>query len=222
MVINLFSIFEPTRAFNLSINWIRTLLIFIVIPIRYWHVRSRSTIALNYTLKIILSELLNDFRKKSLKRLFIFLSLFIFIVLNNLLGLFPYVFTRTGHIIITLRLGLPLWARLTIYGWARLTNSIFCHLVPIGTPINLSVFIVLIESIRSFIRPITLSIRLAANIIAGHLLLSLLSEVPSSHLAYFLPTRALINILLILEFAVAVIQSYVFVILISLYINEIN
>jgi len=92
----------------------------------------------------------------------------------------------------------------------------FKHLLPLGTPTMLSIFIVIIESIRRIIRPLTLSIRLIANLVAGHLLLSLLritiEHSVINYLYIFLP----LVILILLEFTVALIQGYVFIILISL------
>jgi F-type H+-transporting ATPase subunit a len=81
---------------------------------------------------------------------------------------------------------------------------------------------VFIETVRNVIRPLTLSVRLAANIIAGHLLLSLLRGISENSPYIFLPTFLIIIILLCLEYAVAIIQRYVFITLISLYLNEIN
>ncbi len=92
--------------------------------------------------------------------------------------------------------------------------------MPLGSPIILRFFIVIIETVRNLIRPITLSVRLAANIIRGHLLIHLLSSITIFRKILFLLTIPLIITLLILETAVAFIQAFVFAILISLYINE--
>lgn len=95
------------------------------------------------------------------------------------------------------------------------------HLVPLGTPSFLIPIMVIIETVRNVIRPITLSIRLAANIVAGHLLLTLLgSQGPSSSGLVIIILLISLILLLILEVAVACIQSYVFTILRSLYLNE--
>lgn len=95
------------------------------------------------------------------------------------------------------------------------------HLVPVGTPRFLIPIIVIIETIRNIIRPITLSIRLAANIVAGHLLLTLLgSQGPNLIIINLILLIVGIILLLLLEVAVACIQSYVFTILSSLYLNE--
>tara|TARA_Y100001956_G_C4109920_1_gene181896 strand:- start:133 stop:507 length:375 start_codon:yes stop_codon:yes gene_type:complete len=100
-------------------------------------------------------------------------------------------------------------------------NNLFCHLVPIGTPSFLIPIIVIIESVRNIIRPLTLSIRLAANIVAGHLLLTLLgSQAPNLNMISLSILFIRLYLLLILEVAVACIQSYVFTILNSLYLNE--
>jgi len=97
----------------------------------------------------------------------------------------------------------------------------FAHLVPIGTPVVLIPFIVLIERIRTLIRPLTLAIRLSANIIAGHLLLTLLgNQLAGLNIIGFIFST---EILLVgLEIAVSIIQGYVFVILISLYIRDVR
>ena len=100
-------------------------------------------------------------------------------------------------------------------------NSLLAHLVPLGTPSFLMPIIVIIETVRNIIRPITLSIRLAANMVAGHLLLTLLgSQGPNVSMTIMLILMIRLILLLILEVAVACIQSYVFTILSSLYLNE--
>ena len=95
------------------------------------------------------------------------------------------------------------------------------HLVPLGTPSFLIPIIVIIETVRNIIRPLTLSIRLAANIVAGHLLLTLLGS-QGANVSIIIMIILIIRLilLLILEVAVACIQSYVFTILSSLYLNE--
>merc|ERR1712062_754741 len=100
-------------------------------------------------------------------------------------------------------------------------NRLLAHLVPLGTPSFLMPIIVIIETVGNIIRPITLSIRLAANIVAGHLLLTLLgSQGPNVSMAILIILIVSLIFLLMLEVAVACIQSYVFTILSSLYLNE--
>lgn len=225
MIINLFSVFDPSsRIINLSLNWLRTFIGLLIIPIIYWLILSRF----NYIYYNIILTLHKEFKtllgpSRNKGRTLILISLFSFIIFNNFLGLFPYIFTRTSHLTITLSLALPIWLSFILYGWVNHTQHIFTHLVPQGTPTILIPFIVCIETIRNLIRPGTLAIRLTANIIAGHLLITLLGNTGPS-----LPT-IIINILLItqialliLESAVSIIQSYVFAVLRTLYSREIN
>jgi len=94
------------------------------------------------------------------------------------------------------------------------------HTIPIGTPLALINFIFIIEIVRNIIRPITLSVRLTANIVAGHLLMLLLSNFSLSSFNNIIISSIPMLILSLLEMAVSLIQAYVFVTLISLYINE--
>lgn len=225
MITNLFSVFDPSSSiFNLSINWIRTFLGLTLIPSAYWLIPSRWHIFWNSILLTLHKEfktLLGPSGHSG--STFIFVSLFSLILFNNFIGLFPYIFTRTSHLTLTLTLALPLWLCFILYGWINHTQHIFAHLVPQGTPAVLIPFIVCIETISNIIRPGTLAVRLAANIIAGHLLLTLLGNTGPS-LSYIIISFLLIGqiALLVLESAVAIIQSYVFAVLRTLYSSEVN
>lgn len=225
MITNLFSVFDPsTSIFNLSLNWLRTIIGLLLIPFIFWILPSRISIFWN----LILSTLHKEFKTLlspagKIGSSFIFVSLFTFILFNNFLGLFPYIFTSSSHLTLTLSLALPLWLSFIIYGWVNYTIHIFAHLVPQGTPPVLIPFIVCIETIRNIIRPGTLAVRLTANIIAGHLLLTLIGNTGNS-LSFLLINILIIGqiLLLVLESAVAVIQSYVFAVLSTLYSREVN
>jgi len=224
MITNLFSIFDPsTTLFNLSLNWLRTFIGIFIIPYSFWIIPSRINILWNSLITTLHKEFKNLLGIYSINGIsFIFISLFSLILFNNFLGLFPYIFTRTRHLTITLTLSLPLWLSFIIFGWLNHTQHIFVHLVPQGTPRILIPFIVCIESISNIIRPGTLAVRLTANIIAGHLLLTLLGNTGNS-LSFLIINFLLLSqiILLILESAVAIIQSYVFAILSTLYSREV-
>lgn len=222
MIINLFSIFDPsTRIFNFSLNWLRILLGIFIIPIYYWIIPNNFLLFYYKILNILFKEF-KPITKNNKSSLLIFISLFIFILIRNFIRLFPYIFTRTRHLVLNLTIALPIWISFIIIGWIEKTNHMFIHLVPQGTPIILIPFIVLIETIRNIIRPITLIIRLTANIIAGHLLITLLGNIGSNIFILIIPILLFIQILLLtLERAVAIIQSYVFSVLITLYYNEI-
>lgn len=152
----------------------------------------------------------------------IFISLFFYVVFNNFLGLFPYIFTRTSHITLTLALSLPLWTRFIVYGWFNNTQHIFAHLVPQGTPGVLIPFIVCIETISNIIRPGTLAVRLSANMIAGHLLMTLIGNTGPGLSSVMVGLLVLGQLcLLVLESAVSIIQGYVFSVLRTLYSREV-
>lgn len=223
MIINIFRIFDPTNRIKISLNWIRLILIFFFIPIKFWLIPSRYLIIFNLILSLIIKEF-KVLIHYSYSNLILFLRLFLLILINNFIGLYPYIFTVSSHIRICLSLSLPIWLGIIFYGWINFLNDIFTHLIPTGTPIFLIPFIVIIETIRLIIRPITLSIRLTANIIAGHLLLSLLGSSGTNinfiSLSFILLILSQI-ILIILEISVSLIQAYVFSILSSLYSREI-
>lgn len=224
MITNLFSIFDSNTNNWLEINWLSSILNILLLPIIYWFSNSR----LIFLFKIILMKIYLEIKiilkiKFNYLNSIFFISLFIFILINNFIGIFPYIFTSSSHIIFSLRFSLPLWFSLIVFLWIQNNNLAFAHIIPQGTPYILIPFIVLIETIRNLIRPITLSIRLTANIIAGHLLLTLLSETANSNLILITIFVILIQIiLLILEFRVSIIQSYVFTILRTLYSKETN
>lgn len=220
MIVSLFSVFDP-RTGSLTLNWLREWLFFLVFPLCWWVKKSVSrefVICVVGVLKKEFDLLLGLTWKVGLIPMVI--SLFVFIVVNNVFGLIPYVFTITAHFSVTLRLALPLWLGLILFGWINQTIHIFAHLVPLGTPLALLTFMVLIETIRSLMRPLTLSLRLGANIIAGHLLLTLLGNQAGLLRGGSLLVIGGQWVLLILEGAVAFIQAYVFVILMTLYFGE--
>nr|AML26394.1 ATP synthase F0 subunit 6 [Staphylinidae sp. BMNH 1274636] len=221
MMANLFSSFDPSTSFNMSLNWLSTFLGILFIPSMFWLIPSRWNlmwIKITHTLHNEFKILLEN---KSKGSTLIFISLFSFILFNNLLGLFPYIFTSSSHLILTLSLALPLWMAFMIYGWTNHTTHMLAHLVPQGTPPVLMPFMVCIETISNIIRPGTLAVRLAANMIAGHLLMTLLGNTGPSMSLILLNILIITQILLlILESAVAIIQSYVFSILSTLYSSE--
>jgi len=153
----------------------------------------------------------------------IFISLFFYILIINIRGLIPYVFTPSRHVSFSLALSLPLWTGYILRRFILQFNDRIAHLVPEGTPSMLIPLMVVIESVSLFIRPFTLSVRLRANIIAGHLLLSLLG---GQGYLLSIPTLVILiiglRLLILLECAVACIQSYVFTILSRLYTNDNN
>lgn len=224
MIINLFSVFDPSTSIINSINWFRRIWVYLFFPFIYWFIPSRW----NYFYLIILNFLTNEIKvllnsKLNIMNLIIYISLFFIVLLNNFIGLFPYVFTSSAHLVISLGISLTLWLSFILYGWIINLNNMFTHLVPQGTPGVLIPFIVLIETISNVIRPGTLAVRLSANIIAGHLLITLISSTGTNLrniILIFMLLRQ--RILIILELSVSIIQAYVISILRTLYRTESN
>nr|ALO77335.1 ATP synthase F0 subunit 6 [Chirotenon longimanus] len=220
MMMNLFSSFDPSSNLSLSLNWLSTIIGLYIIPYSFWLIPSRLSILWNKILIFLHNEM--KILISSQGSTLIFVSLFSLIMFNNFLGLFPYIFTSSSHLIMSLAMSLTLWLSFMIYGWFNKTISMFAHLVPTGTPPILMPFMVCIETISNIIRPGTLAIRLSANMIAGHLLLTLLGNSGTSLSILIINFLIIAQILLlVLESAVAIIQSYVFTVLSTLYSSEV-
>nr|YP_004940480.1 ATP synthase F0 subunit 6 [Cubaia aphrodite]AER54530.1 ATP synthase F0 subunit 6 [Cubaia aphrodite] len=155
---------------------------------------------------------------------FIF-SLFLFLAWLNVLGLFPYIFTPTVHIIVTFGLSLTIVISVTIMGILKFRSNYLSMLMPSGAPLVLAPLLVLIETVSYVARAISLGVRLAANLSAGHLLFAILAsfgfQMLMSDLYWlsFFPILIMIFITL-LEMAVALIQAYVFCLLTTIYLGD--
>nr|YP_010950142.1 ATP synthase F0 subunit 6 [Sebastolobus macrochir]WMI36059.1 ATP synthase F0 subunit 6 [Sebastolobus macrochir]BBC27418.1 ATPase subunit 6 [Sebastiscus marmoratus] len=151
-------------------------------------------------------------------------SLMIFLITLNMLGLLPYTFTPTTQLSLNLGLATPLWLATVIIGMRNQPTHALGHLLPEGTPGPLIPVLIVIETISLFIRPLALGVRLTANLTAGHLLIQLIATA-AFVLLPLMPTVAIITttvlvLLTLLEIAVAMIQAYVFVLLLTLYLQE--
>ncbi|MGB8313526.1 MAG: F0F1 ATP synthase subunit A [Aestuariivirga sp.] len=149
------------------------------------------------------------------------LTLFTFILFANVLGLIPYAFTVTSHIVITLALALVVFIGATIIGFIRNGFGYLKIFVPSGVPALLLPLVVLIEIVSYFIRPMSLSIRLFANMMAGHMMLKVMAGfvVMLGLMAGWLPLAAMVG-LMGLELLVAALQAYVFALLTCMYLND--
>jgi len=149
------------------------------------------------------------------------LTLFIFILLCNLLGLVPYSFTPTSHIIVTFAMAAVVFLGVTVIGFVRHGVHFLSFFVPQGVPFALLLLLVPIEIISYFVRPFSLSIRLFANMLAGHTMLKVFGGfvVMLGVLAGWAPLAFLVAFTG-LELLIAFLQAYVFAILTCLYLND--
>nr|QCY72913.1 ATPase subunit 6 [Hyporhamphus quoyi] len=151
-------------------------------------------------------------------------SLMLFLFMLNMCGLLPYTFTPTTQLSLNMALAVPLWLATVIIGMRNQPTHALGHLLPEGTPTPLIPVLIIIETISLFIRPLALGVRLTANLTAGHLLIQLIATA-AFVLLPLMPTVAILTTILLflltlLEVAVAMIQAYVFVLLLSLYLQE--
>jgi len=153
------------------------------------------------------------------------LFVFSFILIANLIGLLPYGFTITGHIIFTFQIAFSLFFGITLINIINNKLEFLNLFVPSGVPKPLIPFLIVIEVVSYLIRPFSLSVRLFANMLAGHTLLNILSAFifnvfKKYALISFLPLLFIVFII-VLEFCIAIVQAYIFSILTCIYLNDI-
>nr|YP_006665710.1 ATP synthase F0 subunit 6 [Craspedacusta sowerbii]AEO93241.1 ATP synthase F0 subunit 6 [Craspedacusta sowerbii]QXT43883.1 ATP synthase F0 subunit 6 [Craspedacusta sowerbii]QXT43898.1 ATP synthase F0 subunit 6 [Craspedacusta sowerbii]CUS58528.1 TPA: ATP synthase F0 subunit 6 [Craspedacusta sowerbii] len=152
-------------------------------------------------------------------------TLFLFIAWLNVLGLFPYIFTATVHIVVTFGLSFTIVICVTILGFINFRSRFLSMLMPSGAPLLLAPLLVLIETVSYVARAISLGVRLAANLSAGHLLFAILASfgfqmvVNQMYLLSLFPVLIMVFITM-LEMAVALIQAYVFCLLTTIYLGD--
>jgi F-type H+-transporting ATPase subunit a len=168
-----------------------------------------------------ISSLINDTIGKEGKKYFpLVFALFMFILFGNLFGMIPYSFTFTSHIIVTLALALGVFIFVTILGFVKHGVKFFGFFVIPGLPIYMLPLLIPIEVISYLSRPISLSVRLFANMLAGHTLLKVFAGFVSALGFFGILPLVFIIALTGLEILIAFLQAYVFAILTCLYIND--
>ena len=154
-------------------------------------------------------------------------TLFMFVLFSNLLGLIPYSYTTTSQIVVTFAMALTIFVGVTLIALVKHGFHFFSFFVPSGAPKALIPFLVIFEVISYFVRPVSLSVRLFANMLAGHTMLKVFAGLAVmiasaggvAAAGSVLPLIAIIG-LTGLEVLVAVLQAYVFTILTCMYLND--
>nr|AKA97989.1 ATPase subunit 6 [Veniliornis cassini]ATD83145.1 ATPase subunit 6 [Veniliornis cassini] len=192
-------------------------------PDSRWITNRMSTLQ-SWCIDLITKQLMTPLNKNGHKWALILTSLMILLLSINLLGLLPYTFTPTTQLSMNMALAFPLWLATLLTGLRNQPSASLGHLLPEGTPTPLIPALILIETTSLLIRPLALGVRLTANLTAGHLLIQLISTASTALLsimpAISVLTTITLLLLTILEVAVAMIQAYVFVLLLSLYLQE--
>lgn len=229
MIVDIFSSFDPatTSIFNFSplLFWIINFVTLAFLHPLFW-----SSPRQLFWLFSIPTDVINQQSTRTstsnLKGLTTLLvALYILITIINFIGVIPYVFRTSSHLIFTLSFGLPLWLRLIISSATFRPSTTLASLLPGGAPAWLNPFLILIETVSTLVRPITLSFRLAANISAGHIVLTLIGVYFVYALLSANFTSAVFLFLIqagytIFELGICLIQAYIFCLLLSLYTDD--
>lgn len=175
--------------------------------------------------RFISNMITDNIGKEGLPYLPYVMSLFLFILMGNFLGMIPYGFTFTSHIIVTFVLAVIVFISVTILGFIKHGTHFFRLFCPEGTPIYIMPLLVPVEIMSYFTRPVSLSVRLFANMMAGHAMLKIFAGfVIILAGTSFFPVAVLpfvVNLAVVgFEFLVAFLQAYVFTVLTCIYLND--
>nr|APD81503.1 ATP synthase F0 subunit 6 [Stenella attenuata]APD81516.1 ATP synthase F0 subunit 6 [Stenella attenuata]APD81529.1 ATP synthase F0 subunit 6 [Stenella attenuata] len=221
---NLFASFMIPIVLGIPITTLIIMLPTMLFPTPNRLINNRMVAIQQWLTKLTSKQLMITHSPKGQTWSLMLISLFLFIASTNLLGMLPHSFTPTTQLSMNLGMAIPLWAGTVFIGFRNKTKMSLAHLLPLGTPTFLIPMLVMIETISLFIQPLALAVRLTANITAGHLLLHLIGSATlalmSISLFTALITFIILTLLIILEFAVALIQAYVFTLLVSLYLQD--
>nr|YP_009034275.1 ATP synthase F0 subunit 6 [Leiolepis reevesii]AHZ61477.1 ATP synthase F0 subunit 6 [Leiolepis reevesii] len=225
MMTNLFDQFMTPKMFGMQLLPLTLLIAPMITFVKSDRLHNNRFVTLSHwAMKTITKHTMTPINKPGHNWAPILISLILLLLTMNVIGLLPYTFTPTTQLSMNMALALPLWLATVLIGLRTQTTSSLAHLLPIGTPTPLIPTLVLIETVSLIIRPLALGVRLTANLTAGHLLLHLISTA-TMNLTLLLPiisplSMTILMLLTILEVAVALIQAYVFTLLLSLYLQE--
>nr|AAX15684.1 ATP synthase F0 subunit 6 [Branchiostoma belcheri] len=225
MVVSLFSQFDSPWLFNVPLVLLALLVpwkLFIVGGVSW--VGTRSSLLMGQFVSTLMNQVMQPLNKKGFNWAVLFSSLMLMLMTLNVVGLFPYTFTPTTQLSMNLGLAVPLWMGTVIYGFRNHLTIALAHLCPEGAPNLLVPVLVVVETLSIFMRPLALGLRLTANLTAGHLLMHLISSAVLGLMELSMVLSGITLVLLVfltmLEIAVALIQGYVFAILVTLYLDE--
>nr|YP_009370154.1 ATP synthase F0 subunit 6 [Pontoscolex corethrurus]ANJ60058.1 ATP synthase F0 subunit 6 [Pontoscolex corethrurus] len=228
MMMDIFSSFDPyvtNSAFPLNSMFMTTnLFILLTIQSTFWLASSRKDSYITTCTSLMFTQLsrTNMIHIKGLNLLVT--TLFLTLIFTNLLGLTPYMFSTSSHLIMTLNMGLPIWLTMILSSFSLSMKKSIAHLLPDGAPNWLNPFLVIIETTSIMVRPLTLSFRLAANMSAGHIVLGLVGIYLAS--AWFNSIYSILLLTLtstlytLFEVAICLIQAYIFCLLLTLYSDD--
>nr|QOW07330.1 ATP synthase F0 subunit 6 [Costapex baldwinae] len=228
MLVDIFSSFDDNNQVFMSLYilmWSFSMMTISLFSLSYWVMSPQWISVLSVFKDTGSSQIFRSYGLQMGGFINLITGLFMFLIVMNLSGLIPYVFSPTSHLAVSLSLGLPLWLSLIVSGIFFNPSSVVAGLLPMGAPAPLNPFLVLIETVSIMVRPVTLSVRLTANMSAGHIVLTLIGNYLTSSLfiSSIFSMVLLVSIQIfytIFEFGISVIQAYIFCLLITLYSDE--
>lgn len=224
MYIDIFSGFDDHNGAFIGLTilvWVVVLVVFLSLFSRFWFRFNNLFVVLRLFIGVVEGLVSRREGKKVGASVSFFSVLFIFLVLLNLFGLFPYVFRLTRHLAINLVLSLPLWVSIVFMSMTYDLSAFLAHLQPLGSPAFLNPFLCLIELVRLLVRPITLAVRLTANLRTGHILIALLGVGFVNSGVLVIGLILFIGVFYFMfEMGVCFIQGYIFTLLPTLYLDE--
>nr|WNH20755.1 ATP synthase F0 subunit 6 [Onuxodon fowleri] len=225
MIVSLFDQFASPTLFAIPLVVVALLAPWDLYPAptnRWTH--NRLITLISWMFKTVTRQIVLPVGAAGHKWALVLMSLLILLITMNMLGTLPYTFTPTTQLSMSLGLAFPLWLATVIIGLRHHTIRSLAHLLPESTPGPLIPALVIIETISLFVRPLALGVRLAANLTAGHMIMQMIASVTLGMMYALSPASLLGAIILYLltglEIMVAAIQAYVFVLLLSLYLQE--
>ena len=180
--------------------------------------RWQSMVELSYE---FIASMIKDNVGSEGRRYFPFIfTLFMFVLFGNLLGMLPYTFTYTSHVIVTFGLAATVFVGVTIIGFVRHGLHFFRFFFPHGAPILTAPILIPIEVISYLSRPFSLAVRLFANMTVGHIILKVMAGFVVALGIFGVVPLAFLSAITVLEFGIACLQAYVFTILSCIYLHD--
>lgn len=218
------SFYFPNIFFYFFLLFLSFFFIFFLSLKKSYIIPTKYQFVLEFFYKLVYDTVRKQVGFNNLEYFPLIFSIFFFILFSNLIGLIPYNFTITGHFAITLNLAGPSFIGLLLIGLVYKRYKFIKHFIPSDAPTILIPFITMIEILSFFIRPLSLAIRLFANMLAGHVLLFIMSSFLLAFINLNIFASFFLVVLIVsiyfLEFVIAILQSYVFMTLFSIYLVD--
>jgi ATP synthase subunit 6 len=229
MILDIFSSFDPALSsihnhFSRIIFWLRTIFSISLTTSNYWLCPTRISTLTHIPISFMYNQASQTIgtHLKGFSQLIS--PLFIYVLIINITGILPYTFRLRRHLFFSLSLALPIWIAIIFSSLTHSPLVFIALLLPGHAPNWLNPFLVIIETLRTIVRPLTLSFRLAANISAGHIVLALIGAYSRTILfssIYLILLFIIFQIgYIMFESAICLIQSYIFCLLLSLYSDD--